>query len=62
MDAFAIMYFFAPSGVSKASNADIPIVGTCIRSYQNIYVSRASIEGEKRKNGAESVSEKIAKR
>ena len=64
VDAIVIMWLFAPSGVSKASNADIPLVGTCIRGYQNIYVSRASIENAKGRanNGAESVSQKIAKR
>jgi hypothetical protein len=65
VDAIAIMWLFAPSGVSKASNADIPLIGTCIRGYQNIYVSRASIENAKGRgaaNGGESVSQKIAKR
>ncbi len=62
VDAVLIMFLFAPSGVSKESNAHLPLIGMCIRSFQNIYVSRDSIEGEKRKNGAESVSEKIAKR
>jgi 1-acyl-sn-glycerol-3-phosphate acyltransferase len=62
VDAIAIMYLFAPSGVSKESNARLPIVGVCIRSFQNIYVSRSSIEGDKHRNGAERVSEKIAKR
>ena len=56
------MYLFAPSGVSKESNAHLPLVGTCIRSFQNIYVSRASIENAKQQNGGPSVSEKIAKR
>ena len=32
------------SGVSKADNADIPLVGTCIKAYQNIYVPRSSID------------------
>ena len=62
VDAIVIMWLFAPSGVSKASNADIPLIGTCIRGYQNIYVSRASIENQRRADGAESVSQKIAKR
>ncbi len=38
-----MMWLFAPSGVSKADNADIPLVGTCIKAYQNIYVPRASL-------------------
>jgi 1-acyl-sn-glycerol-3-phosphate acyltransferase len=62
VDAVALMYLFAPSGVSKESNAHLPLVGTCIRSFQNIYVSRASIENAKQKSGGPSVSEKIAKR
>lgn len=36
--------FCCPSGVSKADNADIPLVGTCIKAYQNIYVPRSSID------------------
>lgn len=62
VDAVLIMFLFAPSGVSKESNAHLPLIGICIRSFQNIYVSRGSIEGEKRKAGIESVSDKIAKR
>lgn len=42
VDAVALMWLFAPSGVSLASNADIPLVGTCIKAFQNIYVSRAA--------------------
>eukprot|EP00891_Asterochloris_glomerata_P008361 jgi/Astpho2/8361/e_gw1.00122.122.1_t len=44
VDAMLIMWLFAPSGVSKADNADIPLVGTCIKAYQNIYVPRSSID------------------
>ena len=62
VDAVALMYLFAPSGVSKESNARLPLVGTCIRSFQNIYVSRASIENAKQQNGGPSVAEKIARR
>lgn len=32
------MHIFAPSGVSKASNAHLPLIGPVIRSFQNIYV------------------------
>ena len=62
VDAVVLMYLFAPSGVSKESNAHLPLVGTCIRSFQNIYVSRASIENAKRQNGGPSIAEKIARR
>jgi len=62
VDAVAVMYLFAPSGVSKESNAHLPLVGTCIRSFQNIYVSRASIELAKRRDDVPSVAEKIATR
>jgi hypothetical protein len=31
VDAIVIMWLFAPCGVSKASNADIPLIGTCIK-------------------------------
>ena len=40
------MYLAAASGVSRASNRDIPLIGTCIRAFQNIYVERAG-EGKK---------------
>ena len=62
VDGVALMYLFAPSGVSKESNAHLPLVGTCIRSFQNIYVSRSSIELAKRREGVPSVAEKIARR
>ena len=62
VDAVALMYLFAPSGVSKESNAHLPLVGTCIRSFQNIYVSRSSIEHVRRQEGAPSIAEKIARR
>lgn len=42
VDAIIMMWLFAPSGVSLASNANLPLVGTCIRAFQNIYVPRAS--------------------
>ncbi|KAK9835897.1 hypothetical protein WJX74_010493 [Apatococcus lobatus] len=38
VDALVMMWLFAPSGVSRASNATIPVVGTCISSFQNIYI------------------------
>lgn len=47
VDAPAIMWLLAPSGVSKASNANLPILGTCIKAYQNIYVPRESIDTKK---------------
>ena len=36
------MWLFAPSGVALEFNAHIPVVGTCIRAFQNIYVPRSS--------------------
>lgn len=38
VDAIVMMWLFAPSGVSRASNATIPVVGTCIAPFQNIYI------------------------
>lgn len=38
LDGVVLMHLFAPSGVSKASNAHLPLVGRVIRSFQNIYV------------------------
>ena len=43
------MYLAAASGVSRASNKDIPLIGTCIRAFQNIYVERAGEEKKKKK-------------
>jgi lysophosphatidylcholine acyltransferase/lyso-PAF acetyltransferase len=39
-DAALVMYLLAASGVSRASNAHIPLIGTCIRAFQNIYIDR----------------------
>ena len=39
-DAPLVMYLLAASGVSRASNAHIPLIGTCIRAFQNIYIDR----------------------
>ena len=45
------MHLAAASGVSRASNRDIPLIGTCIRAFQNIYVERAG-EGARRERSA----------
>ena len=37
-DSAIMLYLFAPSGVSRAANSRIPVVGTIINSFQNIYV------------------------
>lgn len=63
VDAIAMMYLFAPSGVSKESNAHLPLIGTCIKAYQNIYVPR----GKKVKAGGglvngKTISQAIADR
>lgn len=39
-DAALVMYLLAASGVSRSSNAHIPLIGTCIRAFQNIYITR----------------------
>lgn len=39
-DSAIMMYMFAPSGVAKATLTQIPLLGTCISAYQNIYVPR----------------------
>jgi 1-acyl-sn-glycerol-3-phosphate acyltransferase len=41
-DAALVMYLLAASGVSRASNAHIPLIGTCIRAFQNIYIERTA--------------------
>lgn len=43
VDALAMLWLFAPSGVSRASNATIPVVGTCIQPFQNIYIPDARL-------------------
>lgn len=48
VDAVLMMYLFAPSGVSKADNARIPLIGTCIKAYQNIYVPEPERPGGKK--------------
>ena len=42
VDSIILMWLFAPSGVALDFNARIPVVGTCIRAFQNIYVPRAA--------------------
>jgi 1-acyl-sn-glycerol-3-phosphate acyltransferase len=54
IDAILLMWLFAPSGVSLANNANLPVVGTCIKAFQNIYVPR-SAHGSGRK-GREGLS------
>ncbi len=56
VDAIAMMWLFAPSGVSRASNADIPVVGTCIRSFQNIYIPDDKLAREPHKQPASNAS------
>ena len=57
-DAPLVMRLAAASGVSRASNKDIPLIGTCIRAFQNIYVERAGEGGNKKekKNSSSSSS------
>jgi len=43
VDTVVLLFLFTPSGVSRAANARIPVVGTCIRSFQNIEVPQASL-------------------
>jgi hypothetical protein len=66
VDAILLMWLFAPSGVSLEKNAHIPIVGTCIRAFQNIWVPRSAHgSAQKAKEGrgdAPSVSDLIADR
>jgi len=52
-DAPLVMCLAAASGVSRASNKDIPLIGTCIRAFQNIYVERAGEGGGKKKEEKE---------
>ncbi len=66
VDAILLMWLFAPSGVSLQNNAKLPVVGTCIRAFQNIYVPRSSHGSERstkagRANGP-SVADLIADR
>lgn len=59
VDPIIMMWLFAPSGVSKASNADLPLFGTCIKAFQNIYVPR----GKKAAAGSgKNISKAIAER
>ena len=44
-DAALVMYLLAASGVSRASNAHIPLIGLCIRAFQNIYIDRDAGRG-----------------
>lgn len=37
VDSVLLLALFAPSGVSRQANTRIPVIGTIIRSFQNIY-------------------------
>ena len=37
-DPALMLYMFAPSGVSRDANSKIPVIGTIIKSFQNIHV------------------------
>ena len=39
------------AGVSVDYNAKIPVIGTCIRAFQNIYVPRSAAQGKQSKPG-----------
>lgn len=54
LDSFGLVGMCAPSGVSKESNASLPILGRCVRALQNIYVPdhRQVIKNENRKGSA----------
>ncbi|KXZ46933.1 hypothetical protein GPECTOR_39g427 [Gonium pectorale] len=38
VDAFLMVWLMAPSGVSKASNADLPVLKHAIRALQNVFI------------------------
>ena len=61
VDAVVMMWLFAPSGVSKESNAHLPLIGTCIKAFQNIYVPRGKAAKTPTISG-KSVSHAIADR
>lgn len=58
LDSFGLVGLCAPSGVSKESNAGIPVLGRCVRALQNIYVPdhRQVIKAGKKGAATEGVS------
>ena len=58
-DSALIMYLLAASGVSRASNAHIPIIGTCIHAYQNIYIERDAKGASKGKGVAAIIGDRV---
>ena len=66
VDAILMMWLFAPSGVSLEKNARIPVVGTCIRAFQNIEVPSTSHgsapKAKEGKSDGPSISDRIADR
>lgn len=59
-DAPLIMYLLAASGVSRAENAAIPVIGTCIKAFQNIYVARDAKGGSKSRGVAAAIAGRVA--
>lgn len=60
VDAPLIMWLLAASGVSRAENAHIPIIGQCIKSFQNIYIQRNARGGSKSRGVAAAISARVA--
>lgn len=55
-DTAIMLYLFAPSGVSRASNSKIPVIGTIINSFQNIFVP----SGGRNASGSDSLASPLA--
>ena len=62
VDAILMMWLFAPSGVSKESNANLPLIGTCIKAFQNIYIPRLGSKPTGSSPAIKSMSRAIADR
>ncbi|KAG2433324.1 hypothetical protein HXX76_008390 [Chlamydomonas incerta] len=52
VDAFLLVWLMAPSGVSKADNAQLPVIGTAIRAMQTVFIPYEKLSKLRRMEGA----------
>lgn len=58
VDSMLILYIFQPCGVTKRSIANIPVLGTAIRGFQNVLVDR--VEAKSKDASGETVGAKAS--
>ncbi|PNW78002.1 hypothetical protein CHLRE_10g460350v5 [Chlamydomonas reinhardtii] len=52
VDAFLLVWLMAPSGVSKADNAQLPVIGSAVRALQTVFIPYEKLSKQRRAGGA----------